>query len=308
MSLHPCRSAPAVLFLVGLLFVVSGALAMESKRSEESKETEESGARMETDRFTPPLDPSTARALATEALAALDEAEAASKEAERVRHGRRALRRLELLWRDPARRNGALAEALGTAYLAVDDPARALLWYRRAEAYRPGDPAVQRRLALARRRLGHPARGSDPSLLAVLLTWRHTVPVGWRMGALALLGALFWGGLVLRYHRRAWAPWPAVAVAGLLLAALLLSVVIEAIDLRRDRRGLIVAAKTVARRGDGESFAPAFAEPLPGGTHFERIEARGDWWRIRLPSGADGWIPAGDAALIAAREAPPAHP
>ena len=55
-------------------------------------------------------------------------------------------------------------------------------------------------------------------------------------------------------------------------------------------RGVVAADETVARKGNGESYEPAFANPLPEGTEFTLRETRGDWLLIRLEGQKEGWV------------------
>ena len=46
----------------------------------------------------------------------------------------------------------------------------------------------------------------------------------------------------------------------------------------------------IARKGDGENYAPAFTKPLPEGSEFRLLQARADWVLIELPGAQQGWI------------------
>ena len=56
------------------------------------------------------------------------------------------------------------------------------------------------------------------------------------------------------------------------------------------RHGVVIQAQTIARKGNGPSYEPAFEEPLGEATEFRLAEQRGDWLLIRLPGGGEGWI------------------
>lgn len=53
---------------------------------------------------------------------------------------------------------------------------------------------------------------------------------------------------------------------------------------------MVIQAQTIARKGNGPSYEPAFKEPLGEATEFRLVEQRGDWLLIRLPGGGEGWI------------------
>jgi SH3-like domain-containing protein len=62
----------------------------------------------------------------------------------------------------------------------------------------------------------------------------------------------------------------------------------------RIERGVVVRAEVVARKGNADSYDPAFTEPLKEGTEFQVVERRGAWLQIQLAGGQIGWVP--DAA------------
>ena len=49
--------------------------------------------------------------------------------------------------------------------------------------------------------------------------------------------------------------------------------------------------EVVARKGNSDTYQPAFTQPLTEGTEFELVEQRGSWMLIRLASGEDAWVP-----------------
>ena len=62
--------------------------------------------------------------------------------------------------------------------------------------------------------------------------------------------------------------------------------------------GVIVAAEVVVRKGNGESYAPQFPQPLHAGTEFAVLEERGPWLAIQLDNGTSGWIRRESASLL----------
>ena len=59
----------------------------------------------------------------------------------------------------------------------------------------------------------------------------------------------------------------------------------------RTEHGVVVQPEVVARKGNAESYDPAFTEPLKEGTEFRVLERRGTWLQIQLPGGIAGWVP-----------------
>ena len=63
------------------------------------------------------------------------------------------------------------------------------------------------------------------------------------------------------------------------------------------RRGVVVRDEVVARKGNAQSYEPAFTEPLSRCTEFEVLDRRGDWVLIRLAGDQEGWIE-DDSAVV----------
>ena len=59
----------------------------------------------------------------------------------------------------------------------------------------------------------------------------------------------------------------------------------------------VVENEVVARKGNAQSYEPAFTEPLGEGTEFQVVDRRGDWILIRLAGDQEGWIE-DDTALV----------
>jgi len=76
----------------------------------------------------------------------------------------------------------------------------------------------------------------------------------------------------------------ATVISGLLLA------VAEGV-VGQGARGAVVREGVVLRKGNGEGFEPVFAQPLTTGVEFAALEWRGEWVRVKLRSGREGWLP-----------------
>jgi len=196
---------------------------------------------------------------------------------------------------EAGRANSKLLYNLGNAYFQMGDIGRAILAYRRALEYEPGDPNLLQNLRYARsRRLDRFEETTESAVLKTLLFWHYDFSLGTRLAATAVFGAVFWGLMALRLFRRV--PLAARAIFGVLTLALFLSVAVSAAG-SPDAFGVVVAPETTGRRGDGESYEPAFESPLHAGAEFTLVEERPGWLHIELPDGRRAWIPASDAEL-----------
>lgn len=217
----------------------------------------------------------------------------------------RAALRYERIARDGQIRNGKLFYNLGNIYFRAEDIGRAILNYRRAELYMPGDANLHRNLDYARRRRQDRfEEKQETRVLRTLLFWHFDFPVSVRLVLLTVLSGVFWSLLTLRTLLPKRAPRAALVIVGLTAALLCASAVADAAGLGRRVAGVILAPEVVARKGDAESYEPSFTEPLHAGAEFELLEDRNGWYRIELRDGRECWIPRQSAALV---EAPPSR-
>lgn len=212
---------------------------------------------------------------------------------------RKAALRFERIVREGGVANGKLYYNIGNAYFRIDDLGRAILYYRRAESYLPNDPNVRQNLEYARaRRRDRIEERHRTRILKTLFFWHYDLSGSFKERLFVGFYAIAWILAALRLGvRRSWTAWSAglsSALAGLMLG----SVLLQAAHLRRDRPGVIVAAETVARKGDGASFEPSFREPLHAGTEFRIVEDRGDWLQVELADGRRCWLAAADIERV----------
>jgi len=198
-------------------------------------------------------------------------------------------------------RNGGLYYNLGNTCFWLGDLGQAVVNYRRAERLLPGMAKLRSNLAYARSRVtGRVEKSETRTVLENFLFWHYdwSERTRWTLGALAYVAA--WLALVVRlfWRRRLLS---AMAVAGLVMAAALgTSITLDRYTQARYPGGVVLADKVEARKGSGETFAPAFDRPLHAGTEFTVLTTRGPWWEIALPNAQTGWIPSDQAALVQA--------
>jgi hypothetical protein len=205
----------------------------------------------------------------------------------------------EYLVHDEGIRNGRLFYNIANCWFMANEPGRAILNYRRAQLYLPNDPDIGHNLgaALALRTDLIPEK--EPHPLAVrMLGWHCGTSLSTRWWMFAACWIVFWGACfwIQKSSRRE--ARIALAVSGILSAALLISISAEAWAKGRSDQGVVVAKEVLARKGDSNMYAPAFLEPLHSGTEFRRLEDRGDWWHIELADGRTCWIPSRAAERV----------
>jgi hypothetical protein len=192
--------------------------------------------------------------------------------------------------------NGAVLFNQGNAYMRAGRPGLAIASYRRAERFRPRDPYLEANLELA---LGAGSGSRSRTLLDHFFFWQDWLGFHEkvRAAASAAAAALILGlaGLFLGRSRKR-----RTFTLGVLFITLLLTASAALDWYRHDlvRSGVVVAEEVEARKGNAESFAPAFSTPLEEGVEFTVLEERGGWLHIRLRTGPEGWIPRGAAVII----------
>jgi len=193
-----------------------------------------------------------------------------------------------------ARRQGVVSGAAlyneGNALMKAGQRGRAIAAYREATRYRPGDPYLKANLDYA---LGS---GGDAAarrpLVGYVLFWQDWIsyPAKFHLaGATAL--ATFLLAVVALFWRRRWLQ--RLCIAGLVVTALLsFAAGYDWYRFDYQKHGVVVQSEVIARKGNAESYQPAFTDPLVEGTEFSVVDRRGNWLLIRLPGDGnrEGWI------------------
>jgi tetratricopeptide (TPR) repeat protein len=198
--------------------------------------------------------------------------------------------------------NGELYYNIGNIHFRLEDIGRAILNYRRAQLFLPGDDNLRQNLsyALSRR---HDKLEEQPQeqVLKMLFFWHYEVPAGVRLTLFSFFYSAFWLLLGLRLF---WGKKPLLqgGLAGFFLLAVILTVslFLDYYQAAGNNPGVITAAEVIARKGDGTSYQPSFDNPLHAGTEFQLLEQRGLWLHGELADGRRCWLPAGAVALVKA--------
>ena len=211
---------------------------------------------------------------------------------------RSAVLRFERVASEGGVRNGMLFYNIGNAYFRMNDIGRAILNYRRAEKYIPGDRNLTLNLGTAREtRQDSFEEGQSAQVMRTLLFWHYDIQPGTRSMLFGVFSLLFWGLAALRLFRRVWSPGWALGLLGGVAVLFLGSLVFESTVQASQQVGVVVASQVIARTGDGQSYEPAFSDPLHAGAEFVLLDARNDWNHVELPDGRQCWLPADSSDL-----------
>ena len=170
-----------------------------------------------------------------------------------------AAQQFEYLVKEEGIRNGHLFYTLGNSWFMAGDVGRGILNYRRAEAYLPRHADVRHNLnaALALRTDLIPEKERHP-LAAKLLGWHFNTSTALRGGLFAASWLVLWGAWFWAWRSSKKGARLTAIFAAMLSAILLVSLAAETLMKHRAEPGVIVAPEVLARKGDGERYAPAF--------------------------------------------------
>jgi tetratricopeptide (TPR) repeat protein len=186
-------------------------------------------------------------------------------------------------------RNGAVYYNLGNAYFRAGEYGRAIAAYRKAKTYRPRDPYLEANLQQALSTA--PGHLPEPPLP----WWRHVLFwSGWlsfpekvylSFGGFVLAALASCAAVLLRRPRAYWISAGLVAVA----AVIGLDAGLDYADVAWSRHG-VVTTETIARKGIGKDYEPAFDQPLKDGAEFTILSENGDWIFGHFEGIGDGWL------------------
>jgi len=187
--------------------------------------------------------------------------------------------------------NGAVYFNLGNTYYELGDLGHALLNYRRAHNLIPRDPDLGTNMALVRaRRLD--VQGDETGIvesLAVLTAGVLTLTeLGWIVfGIWTLWFALLSIAILSRRWREPLRALLVVLGAVTFVGVLLLGsrLYVQSIS----PPAVVVGSEIHAMSGPGQDYLELFR--LHEAAELRLLETNGDWARIALPDGRQGWVP-----------------
>ncbi len=209
----------------------------------------------------------------------------------------KALLRYERLVRQGVN-NGKLYYNIGNTHFRLNDIGRAIINYRRAELLMPHDANLAQNLAyVMSKRQDRIEPRQEEQILKILFFFHYDLSTSTRIIMFGVGNVLFWLGCGFKLFRGKAGGNGLLAIPLILTLTLLSSLLIDRIK-PPPTPGVLTAAETIARKGDGMTYKPSFAAPLHAGTEFRLREQRGNWLYITLADGSNCWIPADNAELV----------
>jgi len=197
---------------------------------------------------------------------------------------------------DEGHGGSALLYDLGNAWFRAGRAGRAAAAWERALRLDPGDTEAEANLALVRRAYASRPPWSRPEPLLERLAARASDGAAALAFALPWLG--LWAALALRLGsrgtRRAASGAAAALCALLALAGGLL--VLARVREQRAPRAVVLAAGAPLFEAPSDALRPTLE--LPEAAPLRALAAEGDYLRVRLPGGIEGYVRKGDVELV----------
>jgi hypothetical protein len=192
---------------------------------------------------------------------------------------------------DSGVQNGKLYYNLGNAHLRLKEIGHAIAAYRRAQKFIPGDEQLRNNLRFARSLRRDTIRESGQrTFLETVLFLHYSVPFKTRIVVALVAYGLFWLLLLMRLFNRRIRLGYVTLLALFVWVTLAVSIGVSWPDPDNPDEGVLVADDVMVRKGDGESYAPLFAQPIHQGVEFDVLEQREGWVHIELADGNQGWV------------------
>ena len=201
----------------------------------------------------------------------------------------------------------ALAYNLGNARLRAGELPGAIAAYRRALVLDPSDARALHNLEQARHQVQQRVAPPAPSRAEILRDGWFVLGGSTRMALTLTLWSLGFALLtlaVLESQTKLAGLTPAsLRRAGIALIALAVIVGATVVDDTLAVSGTdlaVISQQSTLRKGNGDGFEPAVAEPLPLGTECRVGESRPGWTEVELGDRTRGWVK-DDAVIRVAR-------
>lgn len=190
--------------------------------------------------------------------------------------------------------SGAVYYNQGNAFMRAGQRGRAIACYRQAKRHRPRDPYLDANLRYA---LGDGGESSSRPILEYILFWSRWVSYHGKfqlsLGCALLTFCVSVASLFVK-------PQLLKRFAMLTLCLTIALVISAGYDWYRFshlKHGVVIVDEVTARKGDSESYQPAFTKPLDEGTEFQVLAQRGGWIHLRLDGAQEGWVPSEDVTV-----------
>jgi len=187
----------------------------------------------------------------------------------------------------------------GNAWMRAGHPGRAIAAWRQAQRYRPRDPYLKANLENALNKCGSTSPlALDDGVAGYLFFWQDwlSYPEKFLLTSVFLL-TMCLISLAGRFAVSDTLRKRLTVCSGVLCVLVALSCVRDWQRFDRTIHGVVIQAGVEARKGNSETYEPAFTEPLSAGAEFVVLEQRADWCNIQLHELGTAWVQARDVVI-----------
>jgi len=194
--------------------------------------------------------------------------------------------------------NAGLHVNLANARFLAGDLGRAILHYRRALLHDPNDAVAREGLAHVRSLRTDVFPSENAGIGARIASLCEAIGTRRLRWGCVFGWALLCGGIYRVGTHDGLLARRILAAGALVTAVCGLAFLGWSATERQHPAGVVVVGESLARKGDGYLYDPAFPNPVHAGAEYRVLELRGSWVHAQFPNGETGWIPATDGELV----------
>ena len=195
--------------------------------------------------------------------------------------------------------SGAVLYNQGNAWMRAGKTGQAIAAYRQALRYRPRDPYLTANLRNALATSGRGANSPSASkLVGSLFFWQSwlSYPEKFLLSTLLLAVSLI-AALLGKLTVHSIALSRVSLALGVLWLLAVASTGWDWYQFDHTTHGVVIADQTEARKGNSETYEPAFTNPLTAGAEFVVREQRDNWLLAEFDDLATGWLSERDVEI-----------
>lgn len=189
--------------------------------------------------------------------------------------------------------SGSVFYNQGNAWMRAEQKGRAIASYRQAQRFLPRDPYLEANLQQAL--VGVTTR-EPRSILGYVFFWQKSLSFTEKAILTTCMLAIV--GLLVVFWQLRIQPAACRRLLAMISLPLLLIVASVGRDWNRFERiqhGVVTVSEAIARKGDSETYEPAFTQPLTDGAEFVVLETRPGWYHAQVGAAGTAWIRDRDA-------------
>lgn len=197
--------------------------------------------------------------------------------------------------KEEGKMNGWLCYNIGNCYFNLKQLGEAVYYYRLGLQLLPGNAKISDNLEVALSKRQNGVDIEPLGIKATLLFFHYRLSAATRINSLiiaALVASLFLLGLILKPNT--------LLRYGSILSCLVVLCLVSSlgVDYYAPRHVGVVLQPTEVRKDAGLNFAAINPAPLSPGSSIQILSLTGDWYRVKLNDGRQGYIHSQDMKVV----------